>query len=130
MTRLERANQYRIHLNNEWEQKLDKVSSNLTMAEIMSHPSIESDNSKRQPMSSIITMADIMALPVIDCQLSSEWVFFNEEKNTHVTEACRKYLAAYRIQQWWHRIRLDPRHPVGIRRLEREYTELFGPDAP
>ena len=39
-----------------------------------------------------------------------------------------RHLAAYRIQQWWHRIRLDPYHPVGKRRLEREYTELFGVD--
>lgn len=40
-----------------------------------------------------------------------------------------RYLAAYRIQQWWHKLRLDPRHPVCQRRLEREYAELFGPDA-
>ncbi len=38
----------------------------------------------------------------------------------------RRHLAAFRIQQWWHKLRLDPRHPVGIRRLEREYLELFG----
>jgi hypothetical protein len=38
----------------------------------------------------------------------------------------RMHLASYRIQQHWHRIRLDPRHPVGKRRLEREYDRVFG----
>ena len=55
---------------------------------------------------------------------------FTKSKVEFITQKYRRMLAAYRIQQWWHRIRMDPRHPVGIRRLEREYTELFGPDAP
>jgi hypothetical protein len=36
----------------------------------------------------------------------------------------RRHMAAFRIQQHWHRIRLDPRHPVGLRRLEWEYDAL------
>ncbi len=54
---------------------------------------------------------------------------FTKSKPDFITLECRRYLAAYRIQQWWHRIREDPHHPVGIRRLEREYTKLFGPEA-
>ncbi len=53
-----------------------------------------------------------------------------KSKQDFITQKYRKYLAAYKIQQWWLRIRLDPRHPVGIRRLNREYTALFGPEAP
>lgn len=37
----------------------------------------------------------------------------------------REHLAAYRIQQHWHRIRADPRHPIGIKRLETDYIKLF-----
>ncbi len=48
-----------------------------------------------------------------------------KEKTKFTDQKYREYMAAYRIQQWWHRIRLDPRHPVGIRRLEREYDQLF-----
>jgi hypothetical protein len=55
---------------------------------------------------------------------------FESEKHAHIISEYRRMLAVYRIQQWWHRIRMDPRHPVGIRRLEREYTELFGQEAP
>jgi len=54
---------------------------------------------------------------------------FTYEYTLHMQTEYRRYLAAYRIQQWWLRLRLDPRHPVGQRRLEREYTALFGPEA-
>ncbi len=54
---------------------------------------------------------------------------FETERTNHRLAECKRYLAAYRIQQWWHRIRLDPHHSVGRRRLEREYTALFGPEA-
>jgi hypothetical protein len=54
---------------------------------------------------------------------------FETERTNHKLVEYKRYLAAYRIQQWWHRIRLDPHHPVGRRRLEREYEALFGPEA-
>ena len=54
---------------------------------------------------------------------------FDGDRHRFIAREYRKYLAAYRIQQWWHRLRLDPRHPVGRRRLDREYTELFGQDS-
>ncbi len=52
---------------------------------------------------------------------------FTKAKQDFITNEYRRYLAAYRIQQWWHQIQSDPRHPLGIRRLEREYAKLFGP---
>ncbi len=51
---------------------------------------------------------------------------FTKDKLEHLIQHYRRHLAAFRIQQHWHRIRLDPRHPVGQRRLEREYDDLFG----
>ncbi len=54
---------------------------------------------------------------------------FTKSKTEFIVQKYRQYLAAYKIQQWWHRLRLDPRHPVGQRRLEQEYTALFGPEA-
>jgi hypothetical protein len=65
---------------------------------------------------------------------NTNWNFISQHEFTvDKQEFClieyHRYLAAYRIQQWWHRIRLDPIHPVGIRRLEREYDELYGPEA-
>ena len=61
------------------------------------------------------------------------WIQFNtyaKSKWYFISQEYRRYLAAYRIQQWWHRIRLDPRHQVGKKRIEREYSELFEPEAP
>lgn len=54
---------------------------------------------------------------------------FTTSKMEFIAQKYKEYLAAYRIQQWWHKIRLDPYHPVEIRRLEREYAGLFGPEA-
>jgi hypothetical protein len=51
---------------------------------------------------------------------------FTRSKSDFVDKKYREYLAVYRIQRWWHQIRLNPRHPVGRRRLEREYDALFG----
>lgn len=50
---------------------------------------------------------------------------FKPDKQEFCLAEYRRYLAAYRIQQWWHKLRLDYQHPVGIRRLEREYNELI-----
>ena len=46
------------------------------------------------------------------------------DKQEFELQQYRRHLASYRIQQHWHRIRSDPRHPVGQRRLEREVSAL------
>ena len=51
---------------------------------------------------------------------------FTQDKQEFQLQQYRRHLACYRIQQHWHRIRSDPRHPVGQRRLEREYEREFG----
>ncbi len=50
---------------------------------------------------------------------------FDLEYTSFIKKEYQQHLAAFRIQQWWHRLRLDPRHPVGRRRIEREYDELI-----
>ena len=52
-------------------------------------------------------------------------IYFEVQNDNFIIQKYLQYLAAYRIQQWWHKLRLDPRHPVGIRRLERDYDTLF-----
>ena len=57
---------------------------------------------------------------------------FTAERDDYISANYRCYLSAYRIQQHWHRIRSDPRHPVGKKRLEADYasytTELCKPN--
>ncbi len=45
-------------------------------------------------------------------------------KHNYIIQEYRKHLAAYRIQQHWHRINSDPKHPVCQRRLERDYEQF------
>jgi hypothetical protein len=37
----------------------------------------------------------------------------------------RKYLAAYKIQQWWFNITLSPEYVVGRKFINRKYDKLF-----
>ena len=79
-----------------------------------------------------LTMEFITTFP--DYDVATEKVFLKGfwERTTmpsvaraFIIHQYRRHLASYRIQQHWHRIRSDPRHPVGQRRLERE-AESFG----
>jgi len=51
---------------------------------------------------------------------------FTRDKQESQLQLYRRHLACYRIQQHWHRIRSDPYHPVGRKKLEREYEREFG----
>jgi hypothetical protein len=72
-----------------------------------------------------ITMEDIKSNP------NKPWVWnmistnkFTRSKQEFIYKKYIEYLAAYRIQQWWYKLRFDPYHPIGSKRLEREYDEL------
>lgn len=52
----------------------------------------------------------------------------NVERNNYIVNKYRRHLAAYRIQQHWHRICTDPRHPFCQKRLERDYDSIFNND--
>ncbi len=74
-----------------------------------------------------ITIEDIKNNP----DLPWDWDYicknpFTKSKQDFHIQHYRRHLAAFRIQQHWHRIREDPRHPVGRRRLEREYDLTIG----
>jgi hypothetical protein len=47
---------------------------------------------------------------------------FTAERDDFIIAKYRCYLSAYRIQQHWHRIRSNPRHPVGQKKLEADYS--------
>jgi hypothetical protein len=51
---------------------------------------------------------------------------FTRDKQDFQLQQYRRHLASYRIQQHWHRIRCDPRHPVGRKKLELDYNREFG----
>ena len=50
---------------------------------------------------------------------------FQKEKQLFIEKALMKYLAAYRIQQWWYKITLSPVYVVGRKFINRKYDKLF-----
>ena len=50
---------------------------------------------------------------------------FTRDKQEYQLQQYRRHLASYRIQQHWHRIRSDPYHPVGQKKLELDYNREF-----
>ena len=113
------------HLEMEWNWELLCCNPNISLADIKQHPEIDY-NYKLLSNKSYLTIEFVennIDEPDWDWEDLSREEFIEEEQAFYLAEY-RKHLAAFRIQQWWYRIRLDPRHPVGIRRLEREYDEL------
>lgn len=113
------------HPEMEWNWELLCNNINITLADVIQHPEI--------PWSySLLSEKEYLTIEFIESNLDKPWDWetlsshdFNISKQTFYLAEYRRHLAAYRIQQWWHHIREDPRHPVGIRRLEREYDALF-----
>ena len=73
-----------------------------------------------------ITMKDILENP------DNPWNWngisrnpFTRDKQEFQFQQYRRHLACYRIQQHWHRIRSNPYHPVGQRKLELDYNREF-----
>ena len=74
-----------------------------------------------------ITMKDILENP------DKPWDWdgisknsFTRDKQEFQLQQYRRHLASYRIQQHWHRIRSNPYHPVGQKKLELDYNREFG----
>ena len=54
-----------------------------------------------------------------------EWNSIKLSYNTIFEEKAIKYMAAYRIQQWWYKITLSPVYVVGRKFINRKYDEMF-----
>ena len=109
-----------------WEWDYISCNPNITMKDIKENPDKPWDW-YYVSMNPNITIQYILENP------NKRWSWYgisgNSFTNDKVKFQCHQYqrhLACYRIQQQWHRIRSDPRHPVGQRRLELEYEREFG----
>ena len=50
---------------------------------------------------------------------------FSKEKEIFIFNEYIKYLAAYKIQQWWKHITLSPHYKIGRKFIEKKYDDLF-----
>ena len=53
---------------------------------------------------------------------------FSYEKKLFIEKQMRKYLAAYRIQQYWGKALTNPSCTIGRNKINRNYDELFNED--
>ena len=53
---------------------------------------------------------------------------FLKEKELFTEQQMRKYLAAYRIQQYWDKALTNPSCTIGRNKINRNYDELFNED--
>ena len=53
---------------------------------------------------------------------------FLKEKKLFTEKQMRKYLAAYRIQQYWDKALTNPSCTIGRNKINRNYDELFNED--
>lgn len=51
------------------------------------------------------------------------YVNFSDKKYCH--DKCREYMAAYKIQQWWHKLKLNPRTLIGKKYMNYLYNQNF-----
>ena len=50
---------------------------------------------------------------------------FQKDKESFIEEAYKKYLAAYKIQNWWKHITMSPYYAIGRKFIDKKYDELF-----
>ena len=50
---------------------------------------------------------------------------FEKEKELFINNKIRKYIAAYKIQQWWKELTLSPHYMIGRKFINLKYDELF-----
>ncbi len=114
------------NLDKPWNWNFISMNPNITMKDILENldkPLYWAGISR----DSNITMNDILENP--DKQWDWCWIShnpFTRDKQDYIIQQYRRHLASYRIQQHWHRIRSDPYHPVGRKKLELDYNREFG----
>ena len=50
---------------------------------------------------------------------------FQKDKELLFEDAYKKYLAAYKIQQWWKHITMSPYYAIGRKFIDRDGQELL-----
>ena len=50
---------------------------------------------------------------------------FKKDKELFIEQEYRKYLAAFKIQQWWKHITISPHTKIGRKFINSKYDELF-----
>ena len=141
MSRLQRTQQFNKKVEKQWAQKYwDFIQENpdkpWNWMYISKNPNITWDIIKENPdkpwdwmyisMNPNITMDIIRENP--DKPWEWNYISYNtflKEKELFFEQAYQKYLAAYKIQQWWHKITMSPHYKIGRKFINKKYDDLF-----
>ena len=64
--------------------------------------------------------------PYLPWDWGREWPPKSEkDKELFIEEEYKKYLVAYKIQQWWKHITMSPYYAIGRKFIDRDGLELF-----
>jgi hypothetical protein len=68
----------------------------------------------------------------INDNIDKEWEWFELYRNTFTEnkdafndKEYRRYMAAYKIQQWWYKITMSPDYKIGRKFINLKYNQLF-----
>ena len=75
------------------------------------------------------TSASLMAASMnIELYFQSRILELQIKKQNWIQEQYRKYMAAYKIKNWWKSIYWNPHHPVGQKQINKKYDGLVLPE--
>ena len=117
MSRLTRTKQFRDRVEHEWTKKYwsfiqENLDKDWNWSWISKNPNITMDIIRDNP----------------DKPWNWRLIHVNQfpkEKESFIEDAYKKYLAAYKIQQWWKHITMSPHYAIGRKFINRNYDELF-----
>ena len=76
-----------------------------------------------------------ITMDIIETNLNKPWSWyniscnpFNYEKELFIEKRMRKYLAAYKIQQYYWKALTNPYCRIGLNKVKRDYDKLFTED--
>ena len=103
---------------------------------LSSNPNITMEFIKNNPYKSwdyhYISRNKHIMIEFIKNNINKKWDWFELSKNTFTKEKeifndnqYRRYMAAYKIQQWYKSIILSPHYKIGRKMINLKYTALF-----
>ena len=141
--RKKRTSLFRKRVEKEWSEYfwkfVLKYSDKLDWCEISRSPNITMDFIEKYPDKpwnwSCISRNPNVTMEFIEKHPDKPWDWrlisknkFLKEKNLFTEKQMRKYLAAYRIQQYWDKALTNPSCTIGRNKINRNYDELFNED--
>ena len=141
MSRAKRTHQFRKTVEREWTLKYwsfiqENPGKPWNWRSISSNPNITWDIIKENPDKPWdycgLSKNPNITMDIIKDNPGKPWDWerissnkFQKDKKLFIEEAYKKYLAAYKIQNWWKHITMSPYYKIGRKFINKKYDNLF-----